>query len=281
MPLSLEIHEMMQAIAKARSELTAAGMEMRQTFELARTAYAEAEKARAEAATAYADAVKVMSEAQAYHDAALNSAATIIREARAAAEGVRQAYADAVKVLSDAQAYHDTALTGATTIIREAKDAAADIKQAAREAAGQRTSYRTGNLASRLLHSQNRTGGTIFIVDGTSGTAGRAEWLRWLDAVVAGANATDLTLASHPDEGWLGWLPTENNPVLRPMAADTFRYGPALPSVYEGPGEICRYEIKFPFSYGILSDWREVTRYRIQDPSRDLAEPQPQPGRSN
>ena len=293
MPPSREIHELMQAIARARSELTAARMEMRQTFELARTVYAEAEKARAEAATAYANATKVMSDVQAYHDAALNSAAMIIGEAKAAAEEIRQAYANAAQAMSDVQAYHDATLNNFRSMTREATAAAEEIKRAARAATDRRAPYRAERQTSNLLRSQNPSGARLaFIVDGTSRMAEQAEqatgWGKLLadnmpNAVAwlwAGNNNGLPILAllrnNNTPQPWTG-----SNAAPHPLAVDNSPYGSDLPSISEGRVFICGHQTSLVRK--VLGVRGEITfDYGTQDSSGDPGDiSQPQPTRNN
>jgi hypothetical protein len=114
-----QLREVQQTIAGARKELAAVGEEARRTLDRALTAYTEALKARA-------DAAEIVREAKSYHDAALESAAAIVKDAKAAAENIKQA-------ALEAKACHAAALESAAALVDDAKGAAESIKRAARE----------------------------------------------------------------------------------------------------------------------------------------------------
>jgi CBS domain-containing protein len=103
-PLEAQVCEMLQAIADMRHRVMTMTMEAQRTLHLANTARAQADEAREKAMASYAEAAKVMDEARAYHDAALERAASIVRDAKAAAEDIVRCAREAGQFEDDDQA---------------------------------------------------------------------------------------------------------------------------------------------------------------------------------
>jgi len=274
-----QLHEIMQAMAKVRCDLTAAGIEMRQM-------YAEAEKARAEAEKARAEAEKVKSDAQAYHDAALNNAATIIKEAKATVEEIRQAYADAAKVMSDTLAYQAAALHNVRSMTREAEAAAEEIRHAARGA----TDWEVHDLA-KLLRCRT--------LNPTTSIANPGVWevlanpvdtiLRLLREKQSRENGAAAQPWAH-NNAWrisfehgtaAAYLWNQSSASAQSSTVGTSHHSSDLMTANESRGEVCHYELKLlPKIYFGES---EITLYDpIQAPGRDPGDiSQPRPMRSN